>query len=185
MTDPTEVLVFDTGPLSEFAKQGWLGALRLVVGVRTAVVPDTVVEELRAGVHGRAHLQVVLDTPWIEHRSLTSSAELQEFSRFASFLVAGDRNVGECGVLAYAKANKATAIIDDGSARKIARDHGVAHQGTLSLLCDAVRENVLTIELVSAVADDLIEGEYRLPFPTGGFRKWAQDNGLVPPSLGG
>ena len=43
-----EVLVFDTGPLSHFAKEGWLGVLRAVTGRRTAVVPDTVADELRA-----------------------------------------------------------------------------------------------------------------------------------------
>jgi hypothetical protein len=42
-----EVLVFDTSPLSHFAKQNWLGLLKAVVGERTAVIPDVVVDELR------------------------------------------------------------------------------------------------------------------------------------------
>jgi predicted nucleic acid-binding protein len=180
MIDKSQVLVFDTGPLSHFAKQSWLGALRLVTAGRTAIVPDTVVDELRAGVREYPHLQMVLDATWLEQRPLISSAELEQFARFASVLVANDRNLGECGVLAYAKVNDATAVIDDGPARKIAREYNVPHIGTLGLLCEALQDGILTVELISAVADDLIEGEYRLPFLTGGFRKWALDNGLVP-----
>ncbi len=181
MADSTDVLVFDTGPLSHFAQQGWLGILRLVVGDRTAVIPDTVVEELRAGVQGRAHLQLVLDTPWIKHRVLMSEDELSEFTRFASLLVANGRNLGESGVLAYAKANGAIAVIDDGPARKIAHANSVRHTGTLGLLCAALRENLLSIDLISTVADHLLEGDYRLPFRKGDFRKWAHDQGLIPP----
>jgi predicted nucleic acid-binding protein len=181
MTGSIGVLVFDTGPLSHFAQEGWLGILRLVVGNRTAVIPDTVIDELRAGVQGRAHLQLVLDASWIEHHVLMSEEELAEFTKFASLLVAKGRNLGESGVLAYAKANGATAVVDDGPARKIARADNVAHIGTLGLLCEALRENLLTVDLISAVADHLLEGEYRLPFGTGGFAKWAHDQGLVPP----
>lgn len=49
---------------------------------------------------------------------------------------------------------------------------------TLALLCDAIRDNLLTVPLVSAVADDLLENEYRLPFGPGGFAGWAEREGL-------
>ncbi|WP_260195408.1 hypothetical protein [Actinophytocola gossypii] len=175
-------LVFDNGPLCHFAREGWLGILRTVVGTRTAVVPDTVVDELRAGAQGRPHVQLVLDAPWLHHRSLVSETELEAFTQFASLLVARGRNVGESGVLAYAKANGAVAVIDDGPARKIARASGISHIGTLGLLCEALRESQLTVELISTVADHLLEGEYRLPFQAGGFAKWAHDQGLIPPA---
>lgn len=181
MSEPVRTVVFDTGPLSHFAKQGWLGVLRLVVGERRAVVPDTVVAELRAGVAGRAYLQLVLDAQWIERCDLTSDDEIREFAAFASLLVAGDRNRGEAGVLAYAKANNALAVIDDGPGRRAARENGVECRGTLGLLCDALRDGHLTISLVSTVADHLIESEYRLPFKAGGFERWARDNGLILP----
>jgi predicted nucleic acid-binding protein len=178
--DRTDVLVFDTGPLSHFSQQGWLGMLRLVVGERTAVIPDTVVEELRRGVTGRRpHLQSVLDATWIEQRELISDNELREFAVFASLLVARDRNRGEAGVLAYAKANGATAVIDDGPGRKAARDHGVPCRGTLGLLCDAIRDGHLTVSVVSTVIDHLLESEYRLPFKSGEFEPWARENGMI------
>ncbi|MFG2017620.1 hypothetical protein [Actinomadura geliboluensis] len=178
-----EVLVFDTGPLSHFAKEGWLGCLRAVVGRRRAVIPDTVVRELRDGGHQHPHLRAVLAAPWIEQRDLTT--ELEEFATFSALLVGSDgRNVGEAGVLAYAKAHGATAIIDDGAARKAAKDHQVPHQGTLGLLCASVREGLLTLDLVSELADHLLEGDYRLPFAPGEFKLWAREHlglGMEPP----
>lgn len=176
-----EVLVFDTGPLSHFAKEGWLGVLRAVTGRRTAVVPDTVADELRAEAARLPHLQLVLQAPWLVERSLTGAAELAHFADFVSMLAAKGRNLGECGVLAYAKAHDATAIVDDGFARRAAQRYRVKVRGTLGLLCDAVHDGLLTVELISALADDLLEGEYRLPFLPGGFRKWAESRDLFPP----
>lgn len=173
-----DVLVFDTGPLSHFAKQSWLGILRAVLGQRTAIIPDTVVSELKSGVHKHPHLQSVLDAAWIEQRELT--AEYQELATFAALLVGKDsRNIGEAGVLAYAKAHGLVAIIDDGPARKAAKAHCVRFQGTLALLCEGIRSELLSVALVSTVADHLIESEYRLPFGPGGFEKWAYQQGMV------
>ncbi|HWE91700.1 MAG TPA: hypothetical protein VG317_19720 [Pseudonocardiaceae bacterium] len=182
MRNRTEELIFDTGPLSHFAQQGWLGILRLVVGERVAVIPDTVTDELNAGIPGRPHLRLVLDAPWIERRDLTTENELRHLGQFAKMLVVNERNLGEAAVLAYAKANGATAIIDDRSARKVAQLHGVSCRGTLSLLCEAIHDGHLTISLVSTVADHLIESNYRLPFKPGGFERWARENCLIPAS---
>lgn len=179
MTEPTTVLVFDTGPLSHFTQEGWLGILRHILGDRRAVIPDTVVAELRTGAVGRPHLNLVLEASWIEQHELLSDEELSEFAHFSSLLVVRERNRGEAGVLAYAKANRATAIIDDGPGRKAAQTYEVRCQGTLALLCEGIRGGHLTIGIVSSVADHLIEGEYRLPFGPGGFEKWARENGLI------
>ena len=93
-----EILVFDTGPLSHFAKQNWLGALKAVVGDRQAIIPDVVVKELEEGARRDSRLQEVLDADWIEHRELVTDDEVAAFVRFASLLVKGSRNRGEAGV---------------------------------------------------------------------------------------
>lgn len=175
---PTE-LVFDTGPLSHIAKQGWLGALRFITDESRAIIPDPVVAELRRGLPQRPYLAMVLNASWLTQHILCSSAELEAFATFSAFLVAKGRNRGEAGVLAYAKAHGATAIIDDRPARNAAQRHGVACRGTLSLVCDAVNQSRITIAMASALADDLLESEYRLPFKRGEFMPWAKDNGLV------
>ncbi|HEX6358618.1 hypothetical protein [Actinophytocola sp.] len=101
MAEQSSTLVFDTGPLSHFTQAGWLGALRVILGDRRAVIPDTVVAELRSGAPSRPNLGLVLEASWIEQHELVSDEELREFARFSSLLVAKDRNIGEAGVLAY------------------------------------------------------------------------------------
>lgn len=50
---------------------------------------------------------------------------------------------------------------------------------TLGLLCDAVRQGLLTRETISAVADDLVRSKYRVPFEPGAFIRWAEEKGLL------
>jgi predicted nucleic acid-binding protein len=98
-------------------------------------------------------------------------------------LVAGDRNRGEAGVLALAATTGGTAIIDDLAARKAAKREGVQYRGTLGLMCEAIHSQLLTVALVSAIADDLLAGSYRMPFRPGGFAEWwAEQNDLAGPS---
>jgi predicted nucleic acid-binding protein len=174
-----EVLVFDTGPLSHFARQSWLGVLKAVVGDRRAVIPDLVVNELAIGARTDSSLQAVLDADWIERRELRSDAELAAYATFASLLVKGTRNIGEAGVLALATTMSGIAVVDDGAARRAAADHGVVLRPTLALLCEAIRGGLLTVALVSALADDLLSTAYRLPFARGEFERWARDQGQL------
>lgn len=174
-----ETLVFDTGPLSHFAQQSWLGVLQAVVGPRRALVPDMVVDELRVGAVRDYRIQMVLDTGWIERRVLDSTEEISAFAGFAELLVRGERNRGEAAVLALAATCGGVAVLDDGPARQAARTHGVAVRGTLGLICEAIRSGLLTVRMASALADDLLASSYRLPLGPGGFEKWATDNNLI------
>ena len=173
-----EILVFDTGPLSHFALADWLGVLKAVVGGRQAVVPDVVADELRAGGATDSRISRTVELPWIEIRALHTDEEIICFAHFASRLVKGNRNVGEAGVLALARTMSATAVVDDRAARKLARESGVTLRPTLALLADAIRQDLLTVKLAGALADDLLATEYHLPFVAGGFEEWAAENGL-------
>lgn len=121
----------------------------------------------------------MLDSPWIERRELRSDAELIAFAKFSALLVSRDRNRGEAGVLALASTVGGTAVVDDGAARRAAESHGIAYRPTLALLCDAIRQGLLTVSLVSALADDLIASKYHLPFGPKGFEAWARDQGQL------
>ncbi|WP_198009070.1 hypothetical protein [Saccharomonospora saliphila] len=170
--------MFDTSPLMHFARQNWLGVLKAVVGERKALVPDVVLDELTESAARDHRIQAALEADWIEHRELRTTAEMAAFAEFASLLVRGNRNKGEAGVLALAKTSGGVAVIDDGAGRHAAKTHGVALRPTLALLCEAIRGGLLTVELVDALADDLLMSQYRLPFRPGGFRNWAQEHGL-------
>lgn len=66
------------------------------------------------------------------------------------------------------------------SAHRLGTEAGISCTRTLALLCDGIREGLLTIEEVSDLADELIATDYRLPFGPGGFTIWAKNNDLVP-----
>ncbi|WP_205787019.1 hypothetical protein [Specibacter cremeus] len=107
------------------------------------------------------------------------------FAHFSSLLVVGTRNIGEAAVLAYAHVHHSTAVLDDGVARRAAQEAAVSFQGTLGMLCQAIREGLLTVALVSDLADHLMETQYRLPFRPGDFARWANENGLLSPDADG
>ena len=172
--------MFDTGPLSHFARAGLTDALRLVIGERRAVIPAAVEGELRNGTHLHSSIQLVLDADWIEVRQLDSPEEVAALSKYAARLVSGTRNIGEAAALALAETLPGCAVIDDAVAHKFASRQGVHVTRTLALLCQAITENVLTPEAVSSIADELIETSYRLPFDKGGFARWADENLIIP-----
>ncbi|HEX5406738.1 MAG TPA: hypothetical protein VFX16_31065 [Pseudonocardiaceae bacterium] len=70
-------------------------------------------------------------------------------------------------------------MIDDGAGRRAAEQHKIRLRPTLALLCEAIRQDLLTVKLVSALADDLLIGQYRLPFGPGCFEAWANESGLL------
>ncbi len=64
------VFVFDTGPLSHFARAQRLDALKTILAGHTAVVPKSVVDELKQGLHLHKELTSVIEADWIEHRQI-------------------------------------------------------------------------------------------------------------------
>jgi len=173
--------IFDTGPLSHFAKAGCLGLLKLLAGNHPVVIPDVVHAELLDGLSRHPHLNLVLDatSTWITVKPVEGSEGIVAFSKYSSLLVGDDgrRNVGECGVLALAETLPATAIIDDGAGRTAATKHSVDHHGSVWLLLDAVRNHGLPRDTAAAVADDILATEYRYPFEAGRFISWAVEKG--------
>lgn len=111
-------------------------------------------------------------------RELRSVEEITAYATFAE-LVSGERHRGEAGVLALASTVGGMAVVDDAAPRRAASRHDIVVRPTLALLCEAVRHGLRTVPLVSALADDLLIGSYRLPFGPGGFEKWAADHGLL------
>lgn len=173
--------VLDTGPLSHFARSQWLGVLKAVLGDGQVIIPDVVEAELRSAAGQHHHLQAVLEAGWIGIVALDTDVQLAAFSFYEQRLVGPNgRNIGECGVLALAETlPNAIAVLDDRVAGNVAAQRNVEVRRTLGLLCDAIRQGLLTVPLVSAVADDLLENSYRLPFGPGGFANWAQEEGLA------
>ena len=142
-------------------------------------MPESVEAELRDQVQTDPELRQVLKADWITVDRSTDVDYVQAFASFERLLAAGGRNLGECGVLALGQTRGYRLVIDDRVASNLARRAGLTSRGTLALLCDAIREQKLTVAMVSDLADDLLAGEYRLPFDKGTFAQWADQHGLI------
>ncbi|TFC75789.1 nucleotide-binding protein [Cryobacterium sp. TMS1-20-1] len=159
--------------------QGWLGVLHFLAGDRYVVIPESVEDELRRQSHEVPALSQVLDAAWITVDRSTDLAYVLAFAEFEDRLVDDGRNTGECGVLALGQVRGFELVLDDATPRQIAEEKGMRVTATLPLLCKAIREAKLTVPMVESLADDLISGEYFLPFGRGGFRQWALREGLI------
>lgn len=179
MTSESRTVVFDTGPLRHFALSGWLGVLKFLNQGTQVIIPESVEVELLDQRHSYASLQQIFDADWIAVDRSDDIKYLSEFARFEQRLVAGDQNRGECGVLALGKVRGHSLVLDDGAPRRIAKEEKIPFTGTLGLLCEAIRENQLKVSMVESLADDLLIGTYFLPFKRGGFREWAETEGLI------
>jgi predicted nucleic acid-binding protein len=171
----SETVVFDGGPLSHFAEAGWLKILEAIAGDRTVVIPQLVDDELARATHAYPFLAQIRDAEWITVDRSDDIQFLVVQARYASRLASGMKNLGECGVLALAEVRGFTAVVDDRAAREVGREHGVPAIGTLTLLLQGIQMGLLTVPLVSRIADDLLTTEYRLPIPPGGFARWAEE----------
>ncbi|MBS1906186.1 MAG: nucleotide-binding protein [Actinobacteria bacterium] len=165
--------------MRHFTLQGWLGVVKYLGRDHQVIIPESVEVELRDQSRTDPELRQVLEADWIHVDRSTDLAYLQAFSGYERLLAVGGRNLGECGVLALGKTRGHQIIIDDRVASNIARREKLNCRGTLALLCDAIRQQKLTVAMVSDLADDLLIGEYRLPFAKGKFAQWADENGLI------
>lgn len=176
----TSAYVFDTGPLSHFARGGWLGALKFLTEGKPAWVPEAVVRELADGQHQYQHLGLVLAADWLGRDRSDDLALLVRTAQYEARLAAGGRNRGECAVLALAGVRGWTAVIDDSEARKIARADAISYTTTIQLLCQAIKSKQMTASSCAAIADDLVRTAYRLPFGSGQeFLDWAVREGVL------
>ena len=179
MNVPEDAWVFDTGPLRHFAIQGWLGVLRFLAGERPVFIPQSVERELSEAIEHESAVRSVLEADWINVYKADSIDYTLAFAHYESRLVAGRKNIGECGVLAMGQVYKCEVVIDDATARTIAQENNIRVTSTVPLLCDAIRAKKLTPVMVEALADNLLESAYHLPFGPGGFRQHVLVNGLL------
>lgn len=179
MTVPENAWVFDTGPLRHFALQGWLGTIRFLAGENPVYIPESVERELSEAAADRPAVRAVLDADWILVHRTTDDDFNSAFAHYYDRLVVSGKNIGECGVLAMGEVYKCRTIIDDAVPRTIAEEKNMEVTATVPLLCEAIRAKQLTMVMAEGLADQLLEGEYFLPFSTGGFRNHVLINGLL------
>lgn len=179
MIPGADAWVFDTGPMRHFAIQGWTGVLKFLANGREVYIPDTVERELLDIALELPALRAVLDAEWIKVFRSTDVDYQRSYAHFFDRLASGGKNIGECGVLAMGAVYGCEMVIDDSTPRNIANELGLNVTATVSVLCDAIRAKQLTTVMVESLADDLLSGDYFLPFTAGGFRQHVLEHGLL------
>jgi predicted nucleic acid-binding protein len=99
------------------------------------VVPDRVIEEIRAGVGSDPTAAILLQYPWIKR---------VETVTIPAAITAWDLGEGESAVMAYSLANpRFWAVIDDHQARRCADCVGCRHIGTVGVILLAKNRGVI------------------------------------------
>jgi predicted nucleic acid-binding protein len=135
-------LIFDSSPLSHFARAGRLAALDRLTSRYRRVIPRAVLDEIRAGETQFPPLADVPNADWLEVVACDGLAELQALAHYFEVLGSGQRDIGEASVLAWAEVNDAVAVLDERAATWAAQQRGVAVHGTLWLIANGVPERM-------------------------------------------
>ncbi len=173
------ILVFDSAPLSCFARARQLSMLERLTAGDDRVTTHAVLDEIRNGIAVYPDLQGVLQLPWLRVVSGEGLAELKLFAWYAQRLGAGDHDIGEASVLAWAQAHGATPFTDDQAAYQAGREQGILPMRTLGLVCRGVRTGVLAEPEAAHLIGELHAGGARFPVPPGEFLAWARDRNLL------
>lgn len=110
-------LVFDTSPLSHFARAGQLDVLEAIVEGDDSFVTATVLGEIDIGLAVHHELKAVRRAPWLTPVRIEGLAELTVFAEYVRTLGSGPRNIGEAETLAWAETHDAVAVITNAPPR--------------------------------------------------------------------
>jgi|YNPMSStandDraft_1061717.scaffolds.fasta_scaffold77520_2 predicted nucleic acid-binding protein len=140
--------------LSNFALVGRLDLLQTAVGGRAATT-EAVIQEFNAGIALGYFPQVSLE--WLPVLPL-SPEEQATYQQIHPRLGAG-----EASCLAVAHHRGLKVATDDGDSRRYAQRTGIAISGTLGILVQLVRSNILTLQEGNAILAAMIQQGYRAP----------------------
>ena len=147
-------LIVNTSPLQYLHQAGLIQILPTLA--RNIIVPGAVVEELEICRSHGVDVPDVARVPWMRIERPVAAAALG---------IVMDLGRGETEVLALAlETPGAVAVIDDGPARRVAEVLGLQLTGTLGLLLDAKKRNL--IPAVLPVLDRLESLRFRVSKPT-------------------
>jgi predicted nucleic acid-binding protein len=139
----TEAPAVDASPLIHLARTGNLPLLQVLAPA--LVVPEPVLEEIRAKGTDDATVRAVQDMAWLSVVQPPASSSLRRW----------DLGKGEASVLAWALSRPGTvAVLDDQKARTYAGSLGISFIGTLGIVLRAKRQGVLS--RARPVIEDLI-----------------------------
>ena len=172
-------IILNNSPLSHFARAGKLAVLEKLTQHQSRHVARAVLDEIRNGIGEHPELQSVLDAEWIQEEPVSSLEELRVFADYVRVLGSGPRGIGESSTLAWAEVNGATAIVDERAGTRRGRERGVSVHGSLWLIVEGFRADLLSASDAQALVDDLRDTQAWFPCDGATFFEWAESNGLL------
>lgn len=136
-------------------------------------------DELARGTAIHPSLGDIATTGWLSVVRVDGLAELSAFADFARVLGSGERDVGEAATLAWAQIHAAIAIVDERAGTRRGRERGVEVHGTLWLVAEGRRRELLTDARCEDLVDALSDTEAWFPCRGAEFVSWARDAGLL------
>lgn len=125
----------------------------------TLFTTEEVLEELKQG--EQRNVLPKRDWQWIRVLKIEASQEEFLFRLFAEML-----GKGESSCLSIAISRDLKVLTDDKDARKLAQRREVPVSGTIGVLVEAVREELLSIEEGNTMLSEMIEKGYFSPVET-------------------
>lgn len=149
--------VSNAGPLIHLAKANALHILKALY--RTILIPDEVkaeaVDEGKEKGHPDAlQIEEAIRQGWIRTMQVRLNPDFRKAAK-----TAGLRNA-EAAVIQYAYQNRLVALLDDEPARIFAKTLGIAVRGTLGILIQATKNNILSHREATQTLDRLTETMY-------------------------
>jgi len=149
--------ISNAGPLIHLAKANALQILRALF--HTILIPDEVKTETVDRGKEKGHpdalqIEKAIQQGWIKTVQVQLNRDFKKAAR-----TAGLRNA-EAVVIQYAYQNRLIALLDDEPARVFARTLGVTVRGTLGILIQATKNNILNRQEAMQILDKLTETMY-------------------------
>jgi predicted nucleic acid-binding protein len=157
----------NTTLLSNFAAVGRLDLLQRLFGQIwiTTEIYDELLQGLQEGYDFYTgidqHIHPLASQGWIQLVSMADEQELRAFRSLAAQL-----DTGEASCLAIARHRGWAFLSDDKRARKQARAWQIPLSGTLGVLVQAVKRQVLTPEAGDQLLQAMIQRGYHSPYDT-------------------
>lgn len=143
------------------------------------MVTQAVRDEMHRGTALYPALADVQAVEWLRSVRVDRLQELAVFAEYARVLGSGERDVGEASTLAWAEVNGAIAILDERAGTRRGRQRGVEVHGTLWLVAQGCRTNVLSDDRAASLVDGLSDTAAWFPCRGSEFVGWARSEGLI------
>lgn len=172
------VLIWDASPVFHAIKAGKIDVLGDIArhgqgNVRRNVTTQAVVSEISS--FGLP----LLGMEWLEVVHVDDLSELEALVSWMDRVSGAKSNHGEATVLAWAEVHGATAVVDDGDARRIARREGLPVCGSLRLIAESVSLGHTTSYVAAGLVDAMIDSGARYPCARGQFINWAKQQKIL------